>query len=257
MSDAPIGERVHSGAASTASGRASELTEILTAEILQGKQPAGAPLRQNQLAARFDVSRTPVREALHRLVAVGLATFQPNAGFRVRRVSQAEYLEAMQIRSRLEGLAAARAVSRVTVRQLTDLMSIAEELDDTGRRLSDAGARESYVDDQNRWSQKNAQFHDLLVQLAECPPLAVAMATTVRAYPREVTWLAAERFPGLLNEYAADHYAICEALQAGDAELARARAQTHVERAIKYLQLVFNHRDGGSALDSAGAATSP
>jgi DNA-binding GntR family transcriptional regulator len=225
--------------ATASPGRASELTEILTAEILQGRQAAGAPLRQNQLAERFDVSRTPVREALHRLVALGLATFQPNAGFRVRSVSRTEYLEAMLIRSRLEGLAAERAVARVSVAQFAELTSIAEELEQTGRRLTDSPGGPRYVEDQNRWSQRNAQFHDLLVQLAECPPLAVAMSTTVRAYPREVTWLAAERFPGLLNEYAADHYAICGALHEGDASLARARAQGHVERAIKYLRVVF------------------
>ena len=87
-------------------GLASALTERLTAEIFQGRYAAGAPLRQAQLAERFRVSRTPVREALHRLVATGLASFQPNSGFRVRTVPRDEYLDAMLIRARLEGLAA-------------------------------------------------------------------------------------------------------------------------------------------------------
>jgi DNA-binding GntR family transcriptional regulator len=158
----------------------------------------------------------------------------------------------MLIRSRLEGLAAERAVARLTVEQLSELMAIADELDATGRRLTEGRVRSRYVDDQNRWSQRNAQFHDLLVRLAECPPLETAMSTTVRAYPREVTWLAAERFPNVLNEYAADHYAICEALKGGDAGLARARAQAHVERAIKYLRVVFEPEQSESDRDATG-----
>jgi len=226
--------------ATASAGRAAELTEILTAEILQGKHPAGTPLRQGQLAERFDVSRTPVREALHRLVATGLATFRPNSGFRVRSVPRAEYLDAMTIRSRLEGLAAERAVERITARQLGKVTSLVDELDEIGRRLSASPDRPDYVRDQNLWSRKNAEFHNLLVQLADCGPLGTAMFTTVRAYPREVTWLAAEHFPGVLAEYSQDHQGICAALRAGDGKAARARAQAHVERAIRYLQLVFD-----------------
>jgi DNA-binding GntR family transcriptional regulator len=233
--------------ATASASRAAELTEILTAEILRGKHPAGTPLRQGQLADRFDVSRTPVREALHRLVATGLATFRPNSGFRVRGVPRDEYLQAMVIRSRLEGLAAERAVERITRRQLRKVASTADELDEIGRRLSASPERKDYLRDQNLWSRKNAEFHNLLVDLADCAPLTSAMLTTVRSFPREVTWLAAERFPGLLAEYARDHQGICEALSVGAGQVARARAQAHVERAIRYLELVFDSEEQRSS----------
>lgn len=140
------------------------------------------------MADRFKVSRTPVREALHRLVAIGLATFRPNSGFRVRSIPRGEYLEAMLIRSRLEGLAAERAVARITHAQLAELKSMVDELEDIGRQLSHFPVREGSVEDQNRWSRRNEEFHNFLVHLADCPPLAAAMSTTVQAYPREVTW---------------------------------------------------------------------
>jgi DNA-binding GntR family transcriptional regulator len=121
------------------------------------------------------------------------------------------------------------------------------ELDEIGQRVAQSPARQGDVADQNLWSRNNEEFHNLLVQLADCPPLATAMFTTVRAYPREVTWLAAERFPGLLAEYSSDHYGICEALRDGDGQVARARAQAHVERAIKYMQLVFETEESAVA----------
>src|SRR5439155_23374389 len=97
------------------------LTDELTAEILAGGLSPGSALRQDLLAKRFGVSRTPVREALYRLVAYGLATFQPNLGFRVRAFSGLEYLEALTIRSRLEAVAAERATVRITCQQLREL----------------------------------------------------------------------------------------------------------------------------------------
>lgn len=223
--------------------RASELTEELKAEILRGEHPAGARLGQNQLAERFHVSRTPVREALHRLVAVGLATFEPNAGFRVRNLSRDEYLDAMLIRSRLEGLAAERAIARITCEQLETLAETAEELEEIGKRIAAHSSPHAPLDDQHRWSQKNLEFHNILLEAADCGPLEVALATTLQSYPREVTWLAAERHSGLMADYAKDHYGICEAVQAGDAKQARDRSRQNVERAIGHLKVIFAEED--------------
>jgi len=219
-------------------GRASEITQILTTEILRGERKADSPLRQAPLAERFEVSRTPVREALNQLVALGLASFQPNSGFRVRAISQTEYLDAMLIRSRLEGLAAERATMRVTTAQLAQLATVVDELDAIGERVTTSkGPR--HLAEQKNWDRKNEQFHDLLVQFAECPPLAMALSTTVHAYPRDVAWLAVERYPMALAEYSEDHRRICDALRDSDPALARACARTHVERTLGYLRLVF------------------
>ena len=90
-----------------------------------------------------------------------------------------------------------------------------------------------------QWSQANERFHDLLVRLANCPPLEAAHTMSVRAYPRDVTWLAVERYPSALEEYCSDHRAILDALRRSDPEAARTQARAHVERALDYLRLVF------------------
>ena len=111
--------------------RAGDIAAILTADILDGRLTGGSPLRQTHLAGRFDVSRTPVREALQRLVADGIVDFHPPWGFRVRSVEHSEeHQDASTVRTRLEGLAAERAAWRVTRKDLN-------ELSERNRRLRD------------------------------------------------------------------------------------------------------------------------
>ena len=69
-------------------------------------------LRQEQLSERFGVSRTPVREALRRLAALGLVSFEPNRGVRVRTLSHDDLHEAFLVRAELEGLVTEVAAQR-------------------------------------------------------------------------------------------------------------------------------------------------
>ena len=71
----------------TLSTKADDLARVLEDEIVSGVIAPGTVLRQEQLSERFEVSRTPVREALRRLAALGLVSFEPNRGVRVRSVS--------------------------------------------------------------------------------------------------------------------------------------------------------------------------
>ena len=72
------------------STKADDIARLLEDEIVSGAIPPGTVLRQEQLSERFDVSRTPVREALRRLAALGLVSFEPNRGVRVRSISPSE-----------------------------------------------------------------------------------------------------------------------------------------------------------------------
>ena len=65
----------------------------------------GEPLREATIATQLGVSKTPIREALRRLAALGLVSFVPNRGVRVRTISQEELHEAFMVRAELEALA--------------------------------------------------------------------------------------------------------------------------------------------------------
>src|SRR3954452_5022157 len=93
--------------------KADELALELEQAIVRGELAPGQVLRQEELSERYGVSRTPVREALRRLAALGLVSFEPNRGVRVRTLSRDELREAFLVRAELESLATELAVPRI------------------------------------------------------------------------------------------------------------------------------------------------
>src|SRR6476620_10022585 len=95
--------------------RADDLAHELQVEIITGRIPLGTRLRQEDLAERFGVSRTPIREALRQLQAIGLV--EPLG----RSFSPDECRNIFLVRAELEGLAAERASGRLTTHDHADL----------------------------------------------------------------------------------------------------------------------------------------
>ena len=85
--------------------KADDIALVIEEAIVSGELAPGTVLRQEQLSEQFNVSRTPVREALRRLAALGLVSFVPNRGVRVRTISREELHEAFMVRAELESLA--------------------------------------------------------------------------------------------------------------------------------------------------------
>lgn len=90
------------------------LFEQLRAAIIRGDYPGGEPIRQEDIAERFQVSRMPVREAMRLLEAEGLVTKQPHRGAVVARLDAEDALELFQIRAALEGVAVRRSFPALT-----------------------------------------------------------------------------------------------------------------------------------------------
>src|SRR5881398_2401803 len=103
------------------STKADDIAVLLEEAIVSGEIPPGSVLRQEQLSERFQVSRTPVREALRRLAALGLVSFEPNRGVRVRTLSREELYEAFLVRAELESLATEVAAGKITDEGLAEL----------------------------------------------------------------------------------------------------------------------------------------
>ena len=94
--------------------KADEIALVLEQAIVSGDLEPGRVLRQEELSERFAVSRTPVREALRRLAALGLVSFVPNRGVRVRTITLDELREAFLVRAELESLATEIAAPKFT-----------------------------------------------------------------------------------------------------------------------------------------------
>jgi GntR family transcriptional regulator, rspAB operon transcriptional repressor len=89
--------------------------------ILSGQIPMGAKVLEGRLAKQLEVSRTPVREALHVLEKEGFLEVFPRVGYQVRRITVEEALEIYEIRAALEPLAARNVLAREDL-SYTDLL---------------------------------------------------------------------------------------------------------------------------------------
>ncbi len=104
------------------------VTESIRNLILSGALPPGSRIGQETLAARFGVSRIPVRDALSRLESDGLVILKPSSGAWVARLDLAECIEIYKIRERLEPLALSEAVRLISDEDINALAALAEAI---------------------------------------------------------------------------------------------------------------------------------
>jgi DNA-binding GntR family transcriptional regulator len=133
------------------------IAATLRDRIIGSDLPGGQKIDQQALAAEFNVSRMPVREALRQLDAEGFVTLVPHKGAVVSELSPAQIEEIYEIRSVLEGLACSLSVKRLT----------GDELE----RLSQLTARLRHTTDVHDWTEMNAEFHGLLASRCNRPRL--------------------------------------------------------------------------------------
>ena len=200
------------------------IAESLRDGILRGDIPPGAALRQEELAARFQVSRIPVRDALLRLEAQGLVHVYPNRGAFVIALSADEVREIYDIRILLEGDLIERAVPRMTA--------------DDWRRIDAAHAEATRTAGSPDWVDGDWTFHRAMYQpsgKARQLALVEQLRSTVARYSARYGAL-----PEHTAQWLTDHDAIVEACRARAAVAARKRLETHLGRAAQVvLELGF------------------
>jgi DNA-binding GntR family transcriptional regulator len=212
-----------------ASTKADDIALALEQAILAGEFAPGTVLRQEQLSERFEVSRTPIREALRRLAALGLVSFEPNRGVRVRTLTTGELREAFLVRAELESLATELAVPRFTDETVSELEAVEDRFaaltDEVRRRRDELSGREPIVGD---WVRANHAFHDVIYRVA-AHPLVERLAKSAR-FSGSAVWTPSD--PQALDELyrsnESQHRAIIAAIKAGSAAGARALAREHV-----------------------------
>ncbi len=194
---------------------ARQIHDILKARILNGEIPPGTRLRDNDLAASFRASNTPVREALRLLVRDGLVEIVPYRGCVVRSVDAGELAELLDVRMALEALAAYRAARQVSDEQL-------RALEDAVQAFEQASA----AGDWEQTSEADYRFHRLLAEATGNRTLVhLLQQIDQRAYLARRTH---RRVPSTVGE--ASCRAILEALRSGDSRRAMALAAEHIAR---------------------------
>ena len=141
------------GSESYAQTAADVVYRQLRGQIFAKKRQPGDRLTEEAIAQELDVSRTPVREAIRRLAAEGLATLIPNAGARLAKPTRQEIIDTYELREFLECLAARKAALNVTAAQTNKLQQTIDEEE----QIFAARNFEAYLDVNNRFHRTLAE----------------------------------------------------------------------------------------------------
>jgi len=182
--------------------------------LLRGDYPPGAWLRQDDLAAELGVSKIPVREALQRLAAASLVTFEPNRGALVRPLTAADAEEIFALRQAVEPKLLRRAIGRHTTVDL-------------------ATAELALTSDALPLTEANWLFHSALY-LAARWPRALATVETLHTAVAPYVLLYTESLGGAAHSDA-EHWDLLEYCRAADARSAVRILRVHLRAAADAL----------------------
>ncbi|MEM8547235.1 MAG: GntR family transcriptional regulator [Pseudomonadota bacterium] len=191
---------------------------VIKARIIDGHFAPGDRITEAEIAETASVSRTPVREALHRLEAEGLIRFVPNQGAFVSSCGLSEAEETFELRAILESFAAKLCAERATPAQREELSQLAHAQMEVSSRLGPRGIKQI--------AELNEAFHTLVLNAADSDLLRATMANLANAP------LVFQTFRDYSQEYlirsAQHHLEFVEAVQQHNGEWAASVMRSHI-----------------------------
>lgn len=194
---------------------ADNLVRILEDDILNAVLRPGERLDEQSLARRFEVSRTPIREALRHLASSGLVDIKKNQGATVKRLTTGELIEMFQVMAEYEGLSARLSARRMTKEDVAEMRKHHEE-------CAAMAEREDY----GGFYETNNVFHDTIFRGSRNVFLQMEsrkLRNRLNVYRRHVTT------PRSMTKSAYEHGRIVEAITVGDAVQAHDLMREHVD----------------------------
>lgn len=208
--------------------------ETLRQEILDGALPPGTLLGEVEQAERLGLSRTPLREALSRLIADGLADQTRGRGTVVSSISAADVDLLFELRLPLEVQSARLAAERGDPRRFT---ALADRFSAAEKTLRERGLGRHHTQDRDR---EDEHYYELTAELDEALSEAVAnpylshSLRSMRAHLVRARRLAQHQ-PERLAASAREHREVCTAIASGDAETAGAAMLIHLRRSLAHI----------------------
>jgi DNA-binding GntR family transcriptional regulator len=196
--------------------------DALLQAIIAGDILPQEPLRQEDIATKYNVSRMPVREVFKDLEAVGLLQIVPNSGAFIAPLTLEEFRENYEMRAAAECLAIRKSIPELNNRQLSEARHLA-------KRMASCASRE--------YSSLNNLFHSRLYEPCRMPRLLAHIQTL---------GIIAERYIRLTigsfdytNRSNVEHLILLDACDGRDSEAAERILETHIVGAGKYLEQKF------------------
>ena len=188
----------------------------LERQIVAGRLAPGLRLDEAELAARFAVSRTPVREALRALAAQSLVELRAHAGAFIPDTSPRRLMEILEALTEVEATCSRLAAARAGA---ADLAAI--------RPLQAACLRAALRDDRNAYFAADRAFHDAIGEASHnacLADLAAGLRRQLDPWRRQVVWRT-----GIADQWACQHAPLFAAIEAGSPDDAAAAARHHLE----------------------------
>jgi DNA-binding GntR family transcriptional regulator len=210
---------------------AEQIADALRNEIVTGQLAAGSRLRQVEIAQRFGVSTTPVREAFGLLQSDGLVQIDTHRGVTVFLPSIQDLIEHYEIRMALEMMAAEKAASRFKDQDASSLVAILDEMRDTR--------------DAARYVELNQQFHLSLYRLGGRSRLLTMIEELRNASLAYNHLYAAADVPKDAERLDAEHREILAACQAGEPVRAANAVRQHIQQTIAHVTKLLEQGGNG------------
>lgn len=209
---------------------------ILCNEIMPGQK-----LHHQQLSERLGVSRTPVREALTRLVQEGYVSFLPNRGFTCKEIRMQEAEELYELREALEVFALEKVIQVLTDRALAELRT---KMNAYGRDVQNRFTRDRLVYDQ-----------DLHLQIAELTGNDTLKNTLSHVFERIVLKRRTDGLYDAARGVAAhqEHLCLLEAMERRDAPEAVRILRNHIQTGKRNVMADLERRQEIRALRAVAA----
>ena len=190
----------------------------LSRAIITGRIEPGTRLSVPELARQLDISRSPVREAVQRLIYDGLAENRGRRGAIVAVIDPRDFLSLLEVRQLLEGFAARKAAANATEE---DLNALRDVVDRHRKQVETGGIEES------RHVEFDQAFHSAVRDIAGNEDLTAILGRMQgRAH---LSFAALWQEPFRPEHALAEHVAILDAIAAGDPEAAEGAACAHID----------------------------
>ena len=212
-----------------------KILESIRDAIMSGSLKPGEKVAEPELAERFGISRTPIREAFRQLESEGYLTVIPRKGAVVTTFSQQDVEEFYAIKSILEGYAAKRACEKLTDKEL-------ERLEQINKRLKQMAAE----GDVHHFFKVHNDFHDLFIKAADNDKLTELIQSLVSRFKR--LRVASLSVPGRMEISVQEHEKIIDAFRKRNGELAERLVRKTAEYGGKVL---LSGSEGGPTLNPA------
>ncbi|MEN6440070.1 MAG: GntR family transcriptional regulator [Syntrophobacter sp.] len=193
---------------------------ILTSELRD--MPPGSRVDEKVLLSQLNMSRTPVREAMNRLVAEGFLQVVPYKGIFIAKKSREEIHSILMVRATLEGMAARLATPNFLTRDFTKM-----------RKIFQPFVNSSLIEQRYEFSNANIQFHEFILERSRCGTL-IDMSRSLFDHIKLIRFRTSAFLPRIQSALA-QHLELVDIFEKRDPELAERLMRAHIEESAQYI----------------------